>query len=146
MDVSRAILGLHGFIAVISDLLNPQRPGSLHSPFRTLDLAQRPWRCGADWRACVSIHSRYGQTFGLIFKSKKWIAVASVLEGQIMLVGGGGRTAGGANVSYCQDGNLVNEVCANEIGVFDFERLVAGVYDLTVEVDQKCVVVPELEI
>lgn len=69
-----------------------------------------------------------------------------ILEGQIMLFGGGGRSARGAKASIYDQGDLISETRANEIGEFDFEGLVSGSYDLVVVVEQTCVVIPELEI
>lgn len=68
------------------------------------------------------------------------------LEGQIMIFGGEGKSGRGAVVTLYQDGQQVAETTASVIGEFTFGGTRRGKYDLTVEVDDACVIVPELEL
>mgnify|MGYP001297362877 CR=1 FL=1 len=68
------------------------------------------------------------------------------LEGQVKIFGGEGKTGAGANVSLHQDGERLAEATASVNGEFTFTEADSGTYDLTIVVDDACVVVPGLEI
>lgn len=68
------------------------------------------------------------------------------LEGQVMIFGGEGKSGQGAIVTLYQDGERLVQTKASVIGDFTFTGASGGKYDLTVVVDNVCVVVSDLEV
>ena len=68
------------------------------------------------------------------------------LEGQVMIFGGKGKSGEGAVVTLYQNGERLVETKASVIGEFTFAGANSGNYDLTVLVDNACVIVSDLEV
>ena len=68
------------------------------------------------------------------------------LEGQVMIFDGEGKSGKGAVVSLYQGGERLAKTTATVIGEFTFTGADSGTYDMTILVDDACVVVPDLEV
>lgn len=99
---------------------------------RLADVRQHLFQARSDIRVDVQVEELQAGSF--------------ILEGQIMLFGGRGRNAEGVRTSIYREGNFISETRANQIGEFTFEELASGSYDLVAEVEQVCVLVPEVEL
>ena len=126
--------GRHIASRVVAMPIPDPRLGSVPMALRgkLADVRQRLFLARSDIRVDVQIEEANDGSF--------------VLEGQIMVFGAGGRNAQGARTSIYKNGNLISETRASEIGEFEFAGLAFAGYDLVMEVEQTCVIVPELEI
>jgi len=70
----------------------------------------------------------------------------SIVEGQIMTFGMPARDATAVTVTLYQDGDKLLEDSTSSIGEFAFEDIKSGIYDMTIAIDELCVVVPGVEI
>lgn len=70
----------------------------------------------------------------------------SIVEGQIMTFGKPARDASSATVTLYENGDRVVEDTTSKIGEFAFEDVKSGLYDMTIAIDDLCVVVPDVEI
>lgn len=70
----------------------------------------------------------------------------SIVEGQIMTFGRPARDASSATVTLYENGHRVVEDTTTRIGEFFFDDVKSGRYDMTIAIDDLCVVVPDVEI
>jgi hypothetical protein len=70
----------------------------------------------------------------------------SIVEGQIMTFGRPARDASSAIVTLYQNGDRLVEDSTSSIGEFAFEDVKPGAYDMTIVIDELCVVVSDVEI
>ena len=70
----------------------------------------------------------------------------SIVEGQIMTFGIPARDAGSAIVTLYEDGTRLAQDTTSRIGEFFFDDVKPGRYDVTIAIDDLCVVVPDIEI